>query len=70
MQQATSRHVLRSLAALAIGAGALGSTAIAANQPTQQPQGRDWTKIDTNKDGHISPEEMETWLKANPGPQR
>ncbi|MBL0718544.1 hypothetical protein JI742_01460 [Piscinibacter sp. Jin2] len=30
--------------------------------------GRDWTKIDTNKDGYISPEEMAAWLKANPGP--
>ncbi|MBA4286492.1 MAG: hypothetical protein C0434_13285 [Xanthomonadaceae bacterium] len=32
--------------------------------------GRDWSKIDTNKDGFISPEEMEKWLKANPGPQK
>ena len=30
--------------------------------------GRDWSAIDTNKDGLISPEEMEAWLKANPGP--
>jgi hypothetical protein len=28
--------------------------------------GRDWTKIDTNKDSYISPDEMEVWLKANP----
>lgn len=28
--------------------------------------GRDWTKIDTNGDHYISPEEMEVWLKANP----
>lgn len=27
--------------------------------------GRDWSKIDTNKDNYISPEEMEVWLKAN-----
>jgi len=27
--------------------------------------GRDWTKIDTNKDNYISPDEMEVWLKAN-----
>lgn len=32
--------------------------------------GRDWTKIDTNKDGYISPEEMEVWLKANSGPDK
>jgi hypothetical protein len=31
-------------------------------------QGRDWTKIDTNKDGYVSPEEMEKWLKENPSP--
>lgn len=33
-------------------------------------KGRDWSQIDTNKDGYVSPEEMETWLKANPGPQK
>jgi hypothetical protein len=32
--------------------------------------GRDWTQIDTNKDGYVSPEEMEVWLKANPGPAK
>lgn len=31
-------------------------------------KGRDWTKIDTNKDGYISPDEMAAWLKKNPGP--
>lgn len=31
-------------------------------------KGRDWSQIDTNKDGHVSPEEMEKWLAANPGP--
>jgi len=30
--------------------------------------GRDWNRIDTNRDGLISPEEMEQWLAANPGP--
>jgi len=33
-------------------------------------KGRDWTKIDTNKDGYIQPEEMEKWLAANPGPAK
>lgn len=33
-------------------------------------KGRDWSAIDTNKDGFISPEEMDAWLKANPGPQK
>lgn len=30
--------------------------------------GRDWTRIDTNKDGLVSPEEMEKFLADNPGP--
>lgn len=30
--------------------------------------GRDWRRIDTNGDGLISPDEMEKWLAANPGP--
>lgn len=38
--------------------------------PASAEKGRDWNAIDTNKDGLISPEEMETWLKANPGPQK
>jgi len=29
---------------------------------------RNWADVDTNKDGLISPEEMEAYLKANPGP--
>lgn len=33
-------------------------------------KGRDWSAIDTNKDGLVSPDEMETWLKANPGPEK
>ena len=32
--------------------------------------GRDWSKIDTNKDGLVSPEEMEKYLAENPGPQK
>lgn len=53
----------------------LGATAMAADAgktPAKSPDGpgRDWSAIDTNKDGLISPEEMEAWLKANPGPQR
>jgi hypothetical protein len=30
--------------------------------------GRDWARIDTNKDGLVSPEEMEKFLADNPGP--
>lgn len=47
-----------------------GKPAKAKTGSEQQVVGRDWTAIDTNKDGYISPEEMEVWLKANPGPQK
>ena len=33
-----------------------------------KPETRNWADVDTNKDGLISPEEMEAYLKANPGP--
>lgn len=51
----------------------LAGTALAADTkntgtPAADGPGRDWRAIDTNKDGLISPEEMEAWLKANPGP--
>lgn len=36
--------------------------------PAPADTGRDWTRIDTNKDGSISPEEMEKFLAENPGP--
>ena len=41
----------------------------AAKKPAE-PVGatRDWSRIDTNKDGSISPEEMEKYLAENPGP--
>jgi hypothetical protein len=31
-------------------------------------KGRDWSQIDKNNDHAIQPDEMEAWLKANPGP--
>jgi hypothetical protein len=43
------------------------TTAAAADKGSEV---RDWAKIDTNKDNLISPEEMEAYLKANPGPLR
>lgn len=67
---------------LALSVGALATAAIAAEKKpapapakatppaAAQEQGRNWAAIDTNKDGLISPEEMETWLKANPGPAK
>lgn len=42
--------------------------AVATAAPVEK--GRDWSQIDTNKDGYIAPEEMDAWLKANPGPQK
>lgn len=42
------------------------STKEAAAKPAET--GRDWRRIDTNKDGLISPEEMEKFLADNPGP--
>ena len=46
--------------------------ALAADAPKTgtAEKGRDWTKIDTNKDGYIQPEEMEKWLAENPGPEK
>ena len=32
------------------------------------PETRNWAAVDTNKDNLVSPEEMEAYLKANPGP--
>ena len=46
------------------------SNAKPAAAPANTERGRDWSKIDTNRDGLISPEEMETWLAANPGPAK
>lgn len=51
----------RPAAAAATAATAASATAL---------RGRDWRQIDTNGDNLISPEEMEAWLAANPGPLR
>ncbi len=62
--------ILRPLAPLALVLAATVAQAQTANKPAPAPaeKGRDWSQIDTNKDGLISPEEMEKWLAANPGP--
>lgn len=40
-----------------------------ANAPNAGAErGRDWSRIDTNRDHAISPEEMEKYLAENPGP--
>ena len=61
---------------------AASASAFAADAPKKPPAapkesaakpaetGRDWSRIDTNKDGHVSPEEMEKYLAENPGPLR
>jgi len=61
---------------LAASAGAFAADApkkpapAAAKESSAKPaeSGRDWTRIDTNKDGLVSPEEMEKFLADNPGP--
>lgn len=35
-----------------------------------RPETRDWSKVDANGDHLVSPDEMEAYLKANPGPLR
>lgn len=47
---------------------AAAATKPAAPAPAASERGRDWSRIDTNRDGLVSPEEMEAWLAANPGP--
>ncbi len=60
-----------------LGASSAAFAADAPKKPAAAPKetaakpaetGRDWTRIDTNKDGLISPEEMEKFLADNPGP--
>lgn len=53
---------------VALTVAALLLAALSAPVALAAEQGRDWTKVDTNKDGYVSPEEMEKWLKDNPGP--
>ncbi len=45
-----------------------GSSDRTMTSPAHRPATRDWAQVDTNKDHHVSPEEMEAYLKANPGP--
>lgn len=60
-----------SMACAFVLAAATGSAYAAdAPKPAASEKGRDWTKIDTNKDGYIQPEEMEKWLAENPGPEK
>lgn len=62
------RSVPLALALTMLAGTALAAGAKTAGSPAADGPGRDWRAIDTNKDGLISPEEMEAWLKANPGP--
>lgn len=45
-----------------------GSSDRTTTSPASRAATRDWAQVDTNKDNHVSPEEMEAYLKANPGP--
>jgi len=59
------------LALAVVASGASAADAPKSDAPKSEAvKGRDWTKIDTNKDGYIQPEEMEKWLSENPGPQK
>ena len=53
---------------------AAGTTPAAAKTAaTAAPSGaavRNWADVDKNGDNAVTPEEMEAYLKANPGPQR
>jgi hypothetical protein len=49
---------------------AVSDRAAAAAAAPKSGDVRDWAKMDTNKDNLISPEEMEAYLKDNPGPLR
>lgn len=74
-----SLAVAASAVALLAGCGTKGGSSTAsAPAPAAQSAaismpdgpGRDWTKVDTTRDGYVSPAEMEAWLKANPGPAK
>jgi hypothetical protein len=49
-------------------AATAAATAAAAGAAATRPSTRDWAQVDTNRDGLVSPEEMEAYLAANPGP--
>ena len=52
------------------GAKPAATKPAAAKPAAAAEQGRDWNRIDTNRDGLVSPEEMEAFLRDNPGPLR
>jgi hypothetical protein len=58
------------MSAFALAAAAASVQAADAPKSDTTVKGRDWTKIDTNKDGYIQPDEMEKWLAENPGPEK
>lgn len=49
---------------LAAGAAVAADAAKKPSAPPAKAEIRDWSKVDTNKDGLVSPEEMEAHLKA------
>lgn len=75
MMNASHWAVLGLVVLASAGCAATGTSKPTAAAPAPQvaaapsgETGRDWSRIDTNKDGNVSPEEMEKYLAANPGP--
>jgi len=68
------RHIAPlALLTLSVPLWAATSTAPAKKKDVKSPSSvevRDWKAIDTNGDHLISPEEMEKYLHASPGPQQ
>jgi len=70
------RHIAPlAMLTLSVPLWAATSTAPAKKKDVKSPdhgsvEVRDWKAIDTNGDHLISPEEMEKYLHANPGPQQ
>ena len=51
-----------------IAAGLVIVTAALLGACATSSEGRNWSNVDTNKDGSVSADEMDSWLKSNPGP--
>jgi len=71
LQEVNMRHII---VVLSILSAALAGSALAAKENAKETSGqqtnststevRDWSKIDTDHDGYIEPQEMENYLQA------
>lgn len=43
----------------------VAGSAVADPGKTAKPETRDWAAVDTNRDGYVSPDEMEAFLAAD-----